>query len=76
MSHHYSTIYPRPQFGFPHGDARLDYCDLYAFPKPGDPSKSILIMDVQIPYGVIAYTNAYTPASLAHVPGGQVRAYL
>jgi hypothetical protein len=42
MSHHYSG----PSFGFPHGDARLDYTDLYAFPKPGDVSKSILIMDV------------------------------
>jgi hypothetical protein len=42
MSHHYSG----PNFGFPHGDARLDFTDLYAFPKPGDPGKSILIMDV------------------------------
>ena len=41
MSHHYSG----PEFGFPHGDARLDLTDLYAFPKPGDGSKSILIMD-------------------------------
>jgi hypothetical protein len=31
MSHHYSG----PDFGFPHGDARLDLTDLYAFPKPG-----------------------------------------
>jgi hypothetical protein len=42
MSHHYSG----PDFGFPHGDARLDLTDLYAFPKPGDPHKSILIMNV------------------------------
>ena len=42
MSHHYSG----PKFGFPHGDARLDFTDLYAFPKPGDSSKSILIMNV------------------------------
>jgi hypothetical protein len=41
MSHHYSG----PNFGFPHGDARLDFTDLYAFPKPGDPGKSILIMN-------------------------------
>src|SRR5262245_2620157 len=47
MSHHYSTISAGPEFGFPHGDARLDYTDLFAFPKPGDPSTSILIMDVQ-----------------------------
>src|SRR5260221_4916378 len=42
MSHHY----PGPDVGFPHGDARLDLTDLYAFPKPGDPRKSILIMNV------------------------------
>jgi uncharacterized protein DUF4331 len=42
MSHHYSG----PDFGFPHGDARLDLTDLYAFPKPGDASKSILIMNM------------------------------
>ncbi len=42
MSHHYSG----PDFRFPQGDARLDFTDLYAFPKPGDPEKSILIMNV------------------------------
>jgi len=42
MSHHFSG----PDFGFPHGDARLDFTDLYAFPKPGDGSKSIIIMNV------------------------------
>jgi hypothetical protein len=42
MSHHYSGV----DFGFPLGDARLDFCDLYAFPKPGDANRSILIMDV------------------------------
>ena len=42
MSHHYSGV----DFGFPRGDARLDFCDLYAFPKPGDTDRSILIMDV------------------------------
>jgi hypothetical protein len=48
MSHHYSG----PNFGFPRGDARLDFTDLYAFPKPGDPSKSILIMNVHPSVGV------------------------
>ncbi len=48
MSHHYSG----PDFGFPHGDARLDLTDLFAFPKPGDASKSILIMDVHPSAGV------------------------
>ena len=42
MSHHYSG----PNLGFPHWDARLDLTDLYAFPKPGDAGKSVLIMDV------------------------------
>ena len=42
MSHHYSG----PNIGFPRGDARLDLTDLYAFPKPGDAGKSILIMNV------------------------------
>jgi hypothetical protein len=42
MSHHYSG----PDFGFPQGDARLDFTDLYAFPKPGEIGKSILIMNV------------------------------
>jgi len=42
MSHHYSG----PDFGFPRGDARLDFTDLYAFPNPGNASKSILVMNV------------------------------
>src|SRR4051794_22045888 len=42
MSHHASG----PNFGFPRGDARLDMTDLYAFTKPGDPDKSILIFNV------------------------------
>ena len=48
MSHHYSG----PNFAFPHQDARLDFTDLYAFPKPGDPSKSILVMNVHPSAGV------------------------
>ena len=42
MSHHASG----PNFGFPRGDARLDMTDLYAFPNPGDPGRSILILNV------------------------------
>ena len=42
MSHHASG----PDFGFPRGDARLDMTDLYAFPKPGDRGKSILVLNV------------------------------
>jgi hypothetical protein len=41
MSHHYSG----PNLAFPGGDARLDFTDLYAFPKPGDAARSILIMN-------------------------------
>ena len=48
MSHHYSG----PDFAFPHGDARLNFTDLFAFPKTGDDSKSILIMDVHPSVGV------------------------
>jgi uncharacterized protein DUF4331 len=48
MTHHYSG----PDFVFPHGDARVDLCDLFAFPKPGDSTKSILIMDVHPSFGV------------------------
>src|SRR5712672_3437865 len=48
MSHHYSG----PNYGFPHGDARLDLTDLYAFAKPGDAGKSILIMNVHPSAGV------------------------
>src|SRR5207244_4776746 len=42
MSHHASG----PNFDFPRGDARLDMTDLYAFTKPDDPNKSILILNV------------------------------
>jgi hypothetical protein len=49
MSHHYSG----PNVGFPRGDARLDLTDLFAFPKPGDASRSILIMDAHPSSGVM-----------------------
>ncbi len=42
MSHHASG----PNFDFPRKDARLDMTDLYAFTKPGDPNKSIVILNV------------------------------
>src|SRR5947199_45794 len=48
MSHHYSG----PDYGFPHGDARLDLTDLYVFPKPREAGKSILIMNVHPSAGV------------------------
>src|ERR1700732_388799 len=45
MSHHYSG----PDFGFPQGDARLDFTDLYAFPKAGESGKSPRIATVHPP---------------------------
>src|SRR5947209_15636101 len=48
MSHHASG----PDFGFPHGDARLDMTDLYVFAKPGDPGKSIIIFNVHMSMAV------------------------
>jgi uncharacterized protein DUF4331 len=63
VSHHYSGV----DFGFPLGDARLDFCDLYAFPKPGDPNRSILIMDVHpskaLPEGSTT-TEPFAPEAL------------
>jgi hypothetical protein len=56
MSHHYSG----PDFGFPHGDARLDLTDLYAFPNPNEADKSILIMNVH-------------PSAVVNPPGPTVR---
>lgn len=47
MSHHY----PGPDLAFPNGDARLNFADLYAFPKAGDASHSALIMNVHPDYG-------------------------
>jgi hypothetical protein len=48
MSHHASG----PDFGFPHGDAQLDMTDLYVFTKPGDPGKSIIVLNVHPSMGV------------------------
>ena len=58
MSHHYSG----PNFGFPRGDARLDFTDLYAFPKPGDAGKSILIMNVHPSVGAESAGTYYRRA--------------
>ena len=48
MSHHFSG----PNFTCPHGDPRLDLCDLYAFPSPGDVDKSILIMNAHPSFSI------------------------
>ncbi|HET7273212.1 MAG TPA: DUF4331 family protein [Rubrobacter sp.] len=42
----YVTLLLGADFTCPHGDARVDFCDLFAFPKPDDSSRSILIIDV------------------------------
>lgn len=67
MSHHFSD----PDFTFPRGDARLDYTDLFAFQKPGDPTKSILIMDVHPSFGVMrsvpTTTEPFAPEGLYEI---------
>src|SRR5476651_1858797 len=68
MSHHYSG----PDFGFPHGDARLDFTDLYAFPKPGDAGKSILIMNVH-PSASVNPPGPTTFLKYLTLPSGQTR---
>jgi hypothetical protein len=42
MAHHYSG----PDFSFPHGDPRVDHCDLFAFPASEDVVRSIVAIDV------------------------------
>jgi len=41
MSNHYSAAYLK----FPGDDARLDLTDLYVFPAPGAPGRTVLILD-------------------------------
>src|SRR3981081_2866532 len=65
MSHHYSG----PGFGVPHGDARLDLTDVYAFPKPGDAGKSILIMNVH------PSASVNPPRLTAHEPSAPAALY-
>ncbi|MEA2506383.1 MAG: hypothetical protein QOH48_1001 [Actinomycetota bacterium] len=48
MAHHYSG----PDFSFPNGDARVDHCDLFAFPTPGDPNRSVFVIDVHPSIGI------------------------
>jgi hypothetical protein len=48
MSHHYSG----PDLAFPHADARLNFTDLFVFPKARDNSKSILILNFHPSVGV------------------------
>src|SRR5215472_862623 len=55
MSHHASG----PNFGFPRGDARLDMTDLYAFTKPGDAAKSIIVLNVHPSFAL----NSHEPTT-------------
>ena len=41
MSNHFTGL----SLGPPHGDQRLDLCDLYAFQSPSDPAKTVLILN-------------------------------
>ena len=67
MSHHASG----PDFGFPRGDARLDMTDLYAFTKPGDPDKSIIVFNVHPSFSVNppgrTTTEPFAPGALYEV---------
>ena len=67
MSHHASG----PNFGFPRGDARLDMTDLYAFAKPGDPTKSIIVLNVHPSFGLNppgpTTTEPFAPGALYEI---------
>src|SRR3954452_13155485 len=41
MSNHFTGL----SLGPPLGDQRLDLCDLYAFPAPADPSRTVIILN-------------------------------
>src|SRR5215471_19469722 len=62
MSHHASG----PNFSFPRGDARLDMTDLYAFTKPGDPSRSIIVLNVHPSFEL---TSSEPTTSVPFKPG-------
>jgi hypothetical protein len=66
MSRHYSG----PDFGFPCGDARLGFADLYAFPKPGEAGKSILVMNLRP--SAVANPSGPATAALAILVNGKV----
>ena len=48
MGHHYSG----PDFSFPHGDARVDHADLFAFPAPEGTGRSVFVIDVHPSVGI------------------------
>ncbi len=48
MAHHYSG----PDFSFPHGDARVDHCDLFVFPAQATALRSVVVIDVHPSFGI------------------------
>src|SRR5262245_23610527 len=72
MSHHASG----PNFGFPRGDARLDMTDLYAFPKPGDPAHSIIVLNVHPSFalnsGEPTTIERFAPGALYELQGDTI----
>jgi Domain of unknown function (DUF4331) len=48
MAHHYSG----PDFSFPHGDARVDHCDLFAFAAPEGTPRTVVAIDVHPSFGI------------------------
>src|ERR1700691_6440808 len=44
MSNHFTGL----SLGPPLGDQRLDLCDLYAFGVPGNPSRTVLILNANL----------------------------
>jgi len=48
MAHHYSG----PDFSFPHGDPRVDHCDLFVFPAPQGAGRSVVAIDVHPSFGI------------------------
>jgi len=72
MSHHYSG----PNVGFPRGDARLDLTDLFAFPKPGDAGRSILIMNFHPSFSLNSpqptTSESFAPEALYELTNGKV----
>ena len=67
MSHHYSG----PNLAFPNNDARLNFTDIYIFPKPGDASKTILILNAHPSKGVNppgpTTTEPFSPVALYEI---------
>jgi hypothetical protein len=64
MAHHYSG----PDFSFPHGDPRVDHCDLFVFPAPEDATRSVVAIDVHPSFGInpegLTTTEPFAPEAM------------